>query len=89
MLQASFRRTELGIVRARSAADAGGRRQAIAAIHRETASLLDALTQNFFVHDQKGPEIQQAIACRKGCDFCCHSNVEVSIVEAIALGAWI
>lgn len=80
----AFRYAHTMLVRARDAAPAE-QRQHIAALHREGVRALDAATGNFLRNAPAGPAIAAKIACRKGCSYCCYSQVEVSIVEAIAV----
>lgn len=80
----AYRHAHTVLARARSAA-ATVQRQEIAALHREAVRALDASTDEFLLRAPAGAGIAAKIACRRGCTFCCHSQVEVSIVEAIAI----
>lgn len=80
-----YKRTRAGITAAKSALDDAGRRAALAALHAENAGLVGTLTDEFLASDPAGPSIRSRIACAKGCSHCCHANVEVTIVEAIAV----
>lgn len=70
--------------RARLAAGAEQRR-IIAGLHHEGIRTLDSATEEFLRQAPAGPGVAAKIACRKGCSFCCYTQVEVSIVEAIAV----
>lgn len=80
-----YKRTRAGIDAARAAATDDERSGHLAAIHSATASIVGTLTEDFFATDPTGPDVQKQIACAKGCSHCCHANVEVTIVEAIAV----
>ena len=81
----AYRHTRTGIAHARAATDDAARGTALAAAHMECARIHDALTEEFLANGADGPRIRRDIACKKGCFFCCHVNVEVSILEAIAV----
>lgn len=85
VVKTAYRTTRSGVARARSAADDADRTDAIAAIHAETAEMVNGLTAEFFASDPEGPAIERRIACKNGRSSCCHANVEVTIVEAIAV----
>ena len=84
-VEVAYRRTRVGIASARTAPDAAAKSDVIAAIHDETAGLIGTLTEEFFAADHEGPATRARIACKRGCSHCCHANVEVTIVEAIAV----
>jgi Fe-S-cluster containining protein len=83
----AYRHATLHLARARASRDAAAQGEAIAAIHAEAARVLDDATVQFFRTTREGPAIEARIACRKGCNFCCYVNVEVTIVEAIGVAA--
>ena len=85
MVERVYKRTRDGIQAARDAATDDERHGHLAAIHEATATLVGTLTDDFFATDPTGPDVQKRIACAKGCSHCCHANVEVTIVEAIAV----
>ena len=85
VLELAYRQTRAAIASARAAATGAERRAALAEVHRRTAVLVGELTEAFFATEPKGPETRAALACRRGCSFCCHVNVQVSIPEAVAI----
>jgi Fe-S-cluster containining protein len=80
----AFRYARTMLLRARDFAPEEQRRH-IAVLHREGVRALDAATADFLKNAPAGPAIAAKIACRRGCSYCCYSQVEVSIVEAIAV----
>lgn len=86
VLEQAYRRVRAGLQDARAAS--GERRAALLAqAHHDTVTLVDALTEEYFATDPEGPATRARIACAKGCSFCCHTNVEVTILEAVAVAA--
>lgn len=84
VLEVAYRRARAGLQAAR-AAEGERRAAALADLHRDTVLLVDALTEEYFATDPEGATTRARIACAKGCSFCCHTNVEVTILEAIAV----
>ncbi len=80
-----YKRTRDGIQAARAVTNDAERNGILAAIHEATATIVGTLTDEFFATDPTGPDVQKRIACANGCSHCCHANVEVTIVEAIAV----
>lgn len=84
VLEAAYRRTRRGVQEAR-ATSGEARAAALAAAHHDTVVLVDAMTDEYLTTDPEGPTTRTRIACARGCSFCCHANVEVTILEAIAV----
>lgn len=84
MRTGAYRHARTVLERARTA-PAAIQQHEIAALHLEGVRALDASTEELLRSAPAGAAITAKIACRKGCTFCCHSQVEVSIVEAIAI----
>ncbi len=84
VLEVAYRRARAGLHDAR-AATGEQRTAALVAIHHDTVTLVDSLAEEYFANDPEGPATRARIACAKGCSFCCHANVEVTILEAIAV----
>lgn len=80
-----YRRTRTGMAAAKAAPDDAGRAAALVALHADTATQVGTLTDEFLATDPTGPAVRKSIACAKGCSFCCHANIEVTIIEAIAV----
>jgi Fe-S-cluster containining protein len=80
----AYRYARILLVRARGV-PAAEQRRIIAAVHQESVRTLDSAIDDFLRQPPAGPAVAAKIACRKGCAFCCHTQVEVSIVEAIAI----
>jgi Fe-S-cluster containining protein len=85
VVERAYKRTRTGIEAARAAATDAERGAHVSAIHEATGSIVGELTDDFFATDPTGPDVRKRIACSKGCSHCCHANVEVTIVEAIAV----
>ncbi len=83
----AYRHATAQLGSARRAASASAQADAIAAIHAEAARVLDTATGEFFRTTREGPAIEARIACKKGCNFCCHVNVEATIIEVIGVAA--
>lgn len=52
---------------------------------RQAHAWADALMARF---EAENP-LPHAIACRPGCDFCCHNQIEVLPLEALAIGSFV
>ena len=84
----AYRHASLSLERARNGEPAAQLRE-LTGIHAEAVRALDTATADFLQNSAPGPDVAARIACRQGCNFCCYTNVEVSIVEAIAVAATI
>ena len=78
-------RTRDALQSARTAADDAGRFDALRSIPQGAMSLLEAEVAVGYGSSAEMGQLQQAIACRKGCSFCCHLAVEVTVLEAVAV----
>ena len=87
VIDLAYRNTRSAVAHAREAGDAALGEAALAAAHAKSARIQDELTEQFLASGAEGERIRSEIACKKGCFFCCHVNVEVSILEAIAVAA--
>jgi hypothetical protein len=71
----------LGLLAARQSGDL----KPISTAHDIAVRLFEADNATYFSVVTGGNELWQSLACRSGCNFCCHLFVEVTPVEAIAL----
>lgn len=85
VLEVAYRTTRAGMSAARAATAPAERRRELAEVHRQTGGLVDELTQQYFATDPKGQQTNESLACRRGCSFCCHVNVQVTVLEAVAI----
>jgi len=63
------------------------RAQRLEAVARARHADLESTTNAAFDGSEDGRAMRAAVACRKGCSFCCHINVSVTIPEAILVAA--
>ncbi|MBM3537082.1 MAG: YkgJ family cysteine cluster protein [Alphaproteobacteria bacterium] len=73
-------RDELMAVRSEAA---DGRSEGLESLARARHADLDDAVEAGFAASPDGEATRRAIACRKGCYFCCHVNVSASIPDAI------
>lgn len=63
--------------------DAGERAEGLESLARARHADLEDAVEEAFAGSPEGEATRRAVACRKGCSFCCHINVSVTIPEAI------
>jgi|GEM_PF-1336794 len=73
-------RDELGDIRA---SDAGERLDGLESLARARHADLEDAVEDAFASGPDGEATRRAVACRKGCYFCCHVNVSATIPDAI------
>lgn len=71
--------------RAEDALSAGTTTASVAAAARASYVIFDRAMDNL----REGIEAQGAVACRQGCNWCCHQHVTVVAAEALAIHAHI
>lgn len=68
-----------------STGDARSRR--LASLARGRHAELESIVATAFESSAEGRATRDAVACRKGCYFCCHINVQVTIPDAILVAS--
>lgn len=64
-------------------ADADERAEGIESLVRARHADLEDAVEDAFAGSAEGEATRRSVACGKGCSFCCHINVSVTIPEAI------
>jgi Fe-S-cluster containining protein len=84
LMENSRARSRERLRQAKVAGNAAERDVVLAAISHDALSALDRQVDGIFAAPGNA-SITAAIACRKGCAFCCHLDVGVTIVEAVSI----
>lgn len=84
LMENSRTRSRDRLRQAKVAGNAADRAVVLATISHDALSALDRQVDGIFAAPRNA-SIAAAIACRKGCAFCCHLDVAVTIVEAVAI----
>jgi Fe-S-cluster containining protein len=77
-------RDELADIRA---GDAAQRLEGLESLARARHADLEDAVEEAFAASAEGEATRHAVACRKGCSFCCHVNVSATIPDAILVAA--
>ncbi len=77
-------RDALAEIRADGAEDRGAR---LGALARDRHADLEDAVEAAFAGSPDGEETRRAIACKKGCYFCCHVHVQATIPDAILVAS--
>lgn len=76
-----------GIRQARAAPAEADRLGPLIAAHGSALGIFESELAGYFHNVPGGPALKRALACKAGCTFCCHLQVRVTALEALAIAA--
>ncbi len=77
--------TRTALQAARAATDNDARDQILDSILQGACGLLEGEVRTAYAANAESARLWSTVACRKGCSWCCHIQVETTIVEAIVV----
>jgi Fe-S-cluster containining protein len=76
-----------GLRDARAAAAGADPLEPLLTAHAAALRIFESELEGYFHNVPGGPALKRSLACTAGCAFCCHLQVQVTALEAIAIAA--